>query len=184
VSDDRQALREVPTGELRRIVAAGLYGKSREEIAGFAKEIGLTLTQLRELVSPSVPSAQQVAQLAERMTTATDESWLRKLRGRAEHWCRNAAEAGDAEAKRRVGDLLTAIERRLAALRPPRASRYDPRDGSDILAPAQTLEPVRENVDGRSTVVDLPTRWERPAPRGDRRSALRMPKGDGFDWLR
>ena len=85
MSDDRQALREVPTGELRRIVAAGLYGKSREEIARFAKEIGLTLAQLRELVSPSVPSAQQVAQLAERITAAMDEPWLRKLRDRASH---------------------------------------------------------------------------------------------------
>jgi hypothetical protein len=55
VSHDRQVLREVPTGELRAIVAAGLYGKSREEIAGFAKEIGLTLAQLRELVSPQRP---------------------------------------------------------------------------------------------------------------------------------
>jgi hypothetical protein len=189
VSHDRQVLREVPTGELRAIVAAGLYGKSREEIAGFAKEIGLTLAQLRELVSPSVPSAQQVAQLAERMTTATDEPWFRKLRGRAERWSWNAAEAGDAEAQRRVGDLLKAIDGRLAALRPPslppRAPQYGP-DGAELRGSVQPRR-SRDSGDPTSNVVPSPRATSPPIyppTDGDGGPSRRMPRGDGWDWLR
>jgi len=43
MSDERQLAREMSSSELRAIVAGGLHGKSRAEIAHFAKELGITL---------------------------------------------------------------------------------------------------------------------------------------------
>ena len=182
MSDERQLAREMSSSELRAIVAGGLHGKSRAEIAHFAKELGITLAELRDLVAPPVPSAEQVAQLAERITTASDEPWLLQLRDRVWQWGKNAGEADDAEAERRVSDLLKAIEHRLAALRPPPPPQrcLSPTEPAQWTSPADE-PPIRP---ASSNVVDPPRRRERPAPSGDGGPAPRMPVGDGFDWMR
>jgi hypothetical protein len=55
MSGDRQLARELSTAELRGIVAAGLHGKSRGEVAEFAKELAISLAELRELVAAHDP---------------------------------------------------------------------------------------------------------------------------------
>jgi hypothetical protein len=181
MSDERQLAREISSAELRAIVAAGLHGKSSTEIAHFANELGITLAELRELVAPSVPSAEQVAQLIERIPEGTGET-LRKLRERTTRWRRNAAEVGNAEAGLRLGDLLTVIAVRLAALRPP----LPPHRCPSPTEPAQWTPPADEPLvgPGSSNVAPLPNRGERPESSGDHGPPRGMPVGDGFDWMR
>jgi hypothetical protein len=187
MSGDRRLAKELSTAELRGVVAAGLHGKSRGEVAEFAKELAISLAELRELVAPTIPTAEQIALLSERITAAMDEPWLRKLRDRASHWGRNAAEAGDAEAQRRVGDLLKAVDGRLAALRPPslppRAPQYGP-DGAELRG---SVRPPPDSGDPTSNIVPSPRAPSppiRPATGGDGGPSRRMPRGDGWDWLR
>jgi hypothetical protein len=182
MSDERQLARQMSSAELRAIVAGGLHGKSRTEIAHFANELGITLAELRELVASSVPSAEQVAQLIERVPEGTGET-LRKLRERTTLWRRNAAEIGNAEAGLRLGDLLTAIAVRLAALRPPPPPQRCP---APVGPPPTWVSPPSTVRTEASSVVELPT-VARPVHLvngGDGAPAPRMPRGDGFDWLR
>jgi hypothetical protein len=94
---EQPSVRDCSVRELCRIVAAGLVGKSSSEILKFAQSIGISLAELREVIQgavPTIPSAEQTALLLERVVTATDPGWLRKLRERAVGWRFDANECG------------------------------------------------------------------------------------------
>ena len=171
---NEQYVRELPTSELRAIIAGGLHGKTAAEIREVAQELGITVAELRELVVPTVPSAEQTRELMARVATTRAEAALRKVRDRASRWCGNARDVNDVEAERRVAELLRAINDRLRELCPPSPPRLGevPEGkvgwGAPAVAPATSAE----------NVVDLGERRS-----GPRRGDDPVPRGDGLGWL-
>jgi hypothetical protein len=167
------------TAALRQELTAALRETSPDEIRGLAADLGITLAQLRELVAPTpCPSSVQAELLLSKIATTTNKGWLQKVREKAIDWDIEAR-GHDLAAERRAVGIRQAVDRQLATLRPPppaRAETIGPR-GSILLSPPEN-------------VVDL-ERWRgsprASAPGGQRHDSgptPRMPKGDGFDWLR
>ena len=172
---NEQYVRELPTSELRALIAAGLRGNSAGEVRDFARSMGISVVELRELVAPTVPSPEQIREMLDRVAVSKDETALRKLGYRAEDWRRNAAEAGDATAEWWIADLLKSIERRCAALRPAPAPLRCPMPPAEPSWVSPTVEPPARLVPGNG--VDLGERRS-----GPRRGDDPVPRGDGLAW--
>ena len=95
--------RHLPTSELRAILRAEL--KTAEDIRQLAKEVGISIAELRRVVMPECPDAQQVREFLDLIADAREVAPLRAFRERLRDW-----DSDDEPGRERIAAIGRALD--------------------------------------------------------------------------